>query len=258
MKAIWKGNISIGLINIPVKLYSATEEHPIKFRELHQKCGTPLEHKRWCPKCNVEVPWEEVEKGFEISEGVYVPITQDELKQIKLKGIKEIELLGFVDPKEVPEIYYDKHYYLGPQEGQDKAFLLFKKTLEDTGLNALGRIVIRSNERLVLIQSYKNVLLLNTLFYAYEIRDPSEIVVNSVELKENELNLAKELFVSMRTKFDISKYHDRFLDALKELINAKLKGEELKVEERKTEEEKSLEEALKEMIRRVKKKHEDN
>ncbi len=257
MKALWKGNISIGLVNIPVKLYSATEEHPVKFRELHKKCGTPLEHKRWCPKCNVEVPWDEVEKGFEISEGVYVPITQDELNQIKLKGIKEIELLGFIDPKEIPEIYLDKHYYLGPQENQDKAFLIFKKALEETGLVAFGRIVIRSKERLVIIRSYKNVLLLTTLFYTYEVRDPKEIVVNEVELKENEMELAKELFVSMRTKFEIEKYHDRFLDALKELINAKLKGEEIKVEEERVEE-KSLEEALKEMIRRVKKKHENN
>ncbi len=247
----------MGLINIPVKLYSAINETSVRFRELHKKCGTPLEHKRWCPKCGVEVPWDEVEKGFEISEGIYVPITQEEINKIKLKGIKEIELIGFIDPKEVDDIYYDKHYYLGPQEGQDKAFNLFKSALEKTGLLAFGRIVVRSKERLVVIRNYKNLMLLSTLFYSYEIRNPEEVIVNKVNIPDEELNLAVELVNSFKTKFEIDKYHDRFFDALKELINFKIKGEKIEAIENERNEI-PIEEALKEMIKRVKKKHENN
>ena len=253
MKAIWKGNISLGLINIPIKLYSATEEDNVKFRELHSKCGTPLEHKRWCPKCKVEVPWNEVTKGFEISTGVYVPVTKEEINEIKLKGIKSIELLGFVNKEEIPIIYFDKHYFLGPQEDKEIAFFILKKAMKSTGKVAIGRLIIRSKERIVLIEPYKDGLLLTTLFYNYEIRDIEKVdfISESIEVNENQVNMAKQLINSYTTKFDMSKYKDRFAEALKELIEKKIKGEKIG-ENEKEENEKPFEEALNEMLKRIK------
>lgn len=253
MKAIWKGSISLGLINIPVKLYSATEESSVKFREIHSKCGTPLEHKRWCPKCKVEVPWNEVEKGFEISTGVYVPITQEELNEIKLKGIKSIELIGFINENEIPTIYLDKHYFLGPQEDKEIAYFILKKALKSTGKVAIGRLVIRSKERIIIIKPYKDGLLLTTLFYNYEIRDIEKIdfVNEKININENQIEMAKELINSYTKKFDMSKYKDRFAEALKGLIEKKIKGEKIEVKE-KEEETKPFEEALKEMLKKIK------
>ncbi len=255
MKAIWKGSISLGLINIPVKLYSATEESAVKFRELHSKCGTPLEHKRWCPKCKVEVPWNEVIKGFEISTGVYVPITQEELNEIRLKGVKSIELLGFIDKDTIPTIFIDKHYYLGPQEGGEKPFQILREAMEGKNKIAIGRVVIRSHERIVSIEPYKNGLLLNTLFYEYEIRDINnvDLINEKVKITPEELNMASELVESLGMKFDISQYRDRFVEALKKLIEKKMKGE--KIEAVKEEKEaKPFEEALKEMLKKIKEK----
>ncbi len=254
MKAIWKGSISFGLVNIPVRMYSATSEKVVSFRELHKECGTPLQHKRWCPKCKKEVPWEDVVKGFEYEEGKYVVITPEELQAIKLKSARHIEIIKFVPISSLDPILIEKQYYLAPQEGGEKAFHLFREVLATLGKAAIGRLIMRNKEYLCAIIPYKIGLLLLTLHYAYEIKDINEIEAlrKSYEIGKMEEELARKLVESMSGELRIEEYKDRFLEALKELIKEKLSGKEIKpVSEE--EEEVGLLEALQKSVEKLKK-----
>ncbi|HDD04929.1 MAG TPA: Ku protein [Candidatus Aenigmarchaeota archaeon] len=248
MRAIWKGSISFGLVSIPVKLYTATEPRLISLKELCPYCHSPLKHKRWCPKCEKEIAWEEVVRGFEIAKDQYVLISKKELDAIKLKSTKRIEIVGFVD-EDIEPIYLEKHYYLSPEEGGERAFSLLVKAMEELNKIAIGKVVMKNKEYVVALTPYKGGLLLSTLHYAYEIRGMPE--VEEVKVSKEELELAKELIRKMSMKLDMSKFKDEYAEAFKEMIKKKLKGEkiEVKVEEREAKA-KSLVDALKRSLKK--------
>lgn len=256
MKSILKASINFGLVNIPVKVYSATEEQVFSFRELHSKCGTPLEHKRWCPKCKKEVAWEDVDKGFPIGKDEYVHLTKEDIKAIMAKTSKTIDIIKFVDVSQIDPIYFNKNYYLAPQEGGEKAYHLFRNILSITGKAAIGKAVIRNKEYLVVIRAYREGLLMTTLHYSYEIRDISEIeeLKKVVEIGEMERKLALKLVSSLSGKFDIKHYKDEFADMLKKLIQEKMKGKLIITPEEKIKKIEDLTEALKKSIEKIKKK----
>ncbi|MCD6546998.1 MAG: Ku protein [Nanoarchaeota archaeon] len=254
IKAIWKGSLSLGLVNIPVAVYPAVEPKAISFRELHKTCKTPLEHKRWCPTDKEEVAWEDVVKGFEIAKDQYVVITKEELEAAKLKTTSNIEIVQFVNSGEIDPIYYDKPYYLAPQKGGEKAFFLLKNVLATLGKVAIARFVLRNKEYIVAIYSYKKGLLMHTLHYSYEIRDMNEIeeLKKKARYTKEEEKLAIALVKSQSSKFDIKKFKDRYAEALKEIIKAKLKGKKISMPKEKIEKAKELMEALKASIKKKK------
>jgi DNA end-binding protein Ku len=243
-------------VNIPVKLYSATHERVLRFHLLHKECGTPLEYKRWCPKCNKEVAWEDVVKGYKLGEK-YIPIEKDELEKIKLKTLKLIEIKEFVDAGQIDPLFVKKNYYIVPQEGAEKAYSLFREVLEISGKVAIGKVVLRGKEYVVAIRPYQKGLILSVLYYKDEILPVKELkeLKKIVVVGEEELKLAKALIERMSGEFEFEKYKDRFREKVEKLIESKAQG--LIVEEAGEEEEKpagDILDALKASLKLVEKK----
>lgn len=250
MKSIWNGSISFGLVNIPVKLYSAVDSQAFKFRLIHKKHKVPIHYKKTCDKCKGEVDWEDITKGYEVSKGEFITIDDKELQKIKPKSKDSIEIKEFVDSNQIDPIFFDKHYYVGPSKKGDKTYFLFKEILQQKAKAAIGKFVMREKEYVCAMDSYREGILLTTLNYAYEIRDISKIeeLKERPDISKQELELGIELINKLSVKeFDISDFKDTYANKLKELIRKKEKGETIEVsEEPKAEtKEKNLVEALK-------------
>jgi DNA end-binding protein Ku len=253
-RSIWNGSISFGLVNIPVKIYPATESKQLSFRTLCKE-GHPVEYKRWCPVENREVSWQEVKKGYRISKDKYITLEKEDFKRIKLKTTKTIDIEEFVDAPQVDPIYIEKSYYVVPTEGGVKAYSLFVEALRLQNKIAIGKVVMRDKEYLVALRAYKNGLVMHVLHYLGEIRPIEELpeLKNLIVVKGNELKLAQALIERLTDeKFDIGKFKDTYTEALKKLIKAKAKGKEIVIKEEKPiEEAKSLMQALKASVEAI-------
>ena len=223
-RAIWSGTISFGLVSIPVRLYTATESHDVHFHLLHKKDGVRLQNVRWCPKDEKAVPWDEVVRGFEYAKGNYVPISEEDLDHLPVKTVHTVDISDFVKLEEVDPIYYDKAYYLAPEETGAKAFVLLRQALERTGRAAVAKVAIRDKESLCLVRPYQDVLSMDTLFYANEIRSTKNIAVDVVGVSPKEIEMAVSLIENLSDQFDPQRYHDEYQAALKKLIDAKVAG----------------------------------
>ncbi len=256
-KAIWKGSISFGLVSIPVKVYPAIREKIVKFRNLDKE-GHPIRHKNWCPVCNKEIPNDEIKKGFEISKGKFIIIEKNDLEKLRLKTTKTLEIQEFVDISQIDPIFFETSYYLAPDRGSEKAYSLLTEALRLTNKAAIAKVVMRNKEYLVAIRAYKKGLVMHILHYIDEIKKMEEIpeLKNLVPVKEKELKLAEALIEKLTERnVDLSKFKDTYVEELKRLIKAKLKGKEIVIEERKPEKEvKGLMEALKASVEIAKKK----
>jgi DNA end-binding protein Ku len=234
MKSIWNGSISFGLVNIPVKLYSAIQERPTKTRLLHKEKLSPIRYKKWCDDCTEEVTSDEIVRGIEVAKDQYIIVSDEELKSIKPEKSSRIEIVEFVGASNIDPIYFDKHYYAGPASPKDKTFFLFRDVISETAKMAIGRFVMREKEYVCAIEAYQQGLLLTTLNYSDEIRDASEIpdVVSSVKISNAEKDLAKQLIERIEVdEFDISKFKDTFQKDLQVLLKKKAKGEKITIEE---------------------------
>ena len=223
-RAIWSGTISFGLVSIPVRLYTATQSHDVHFHLLHKKDGVRLQNVRWCPKDEKAVPWDEVVRGFEYAKGNYVPVTEEDLDHLPVKTVHTVDISDFVKLEEVDPIYYDKAYYLAPEETGAKAFVLLRQALEQTRRAAVAKVAIRDKESLCLVRPYLDVLSLDTLFYANEIRSTKDIAVDGVGVSPKEIEMAVSLIENLSDSFDPQRYHDEYQAALKKLIDAKVAG----------------------------------
>ena len=223
-RAIWSGTISFGMVSIPVRLYTATESHDVHFHLLHKRDGVRLRNVRWCPKDEKSVPWDEVVRGFEYTKGNYVPITEEDLDHLPVKTVHTVDISDFVKLEEVDPIYYDKAYYLAPEETGAKAFVLLRQALEETGRAAVAKVAIRDKESLCLVRPYQDVLSMDTLFYANEIRSTKEIAVDRAGVSPKEIQMAISLIENLSDSFDPERYHDEYQVALKKLIGAKVEG----------------------------------
>jgi DNA end-binding protein Ku len=257
-KAIWKGTISFSLVSIPVVIYTATESKELEFHNLCNVCNTPLQYKRWCPKCEKEVSWKDVKKGFKISKDRWVILEKEEIEKIKLPSTKTIEIQGFIDISQIDPIYFQKTYYIVPQEGGEKPYSLLIESLRLANKAAVGKIVLKNKEYLVCLRPFRKGLVMHLLYFLREIKNIEELpeLKNLVVVSKEELELAKVLIEKLTEEgFDISKFKDEYTEKLKELIKAKAEGKEIeiKAEERVTEA-KSLMEALKASVEMVKKK----
>ncbi len=262
MKAVWKGTISFGLVQIPIQLYSAIQKQSLGFNILHAKCKSPVNYLRRCSKCKKTVEWADVIKGMKLSDGSYFVMTKENLKKLKPEKTDTISIVEVVNEEEISPIYYDGHYYIAPEKVTDKAYYLFLKVLEDLGKVAIGKFVMRDREHICAIQPYQDLLLLSTLNYLYEIREPSNVeqlsVAVSSRLNQTELTLAEQLIRKLTRKtFDMGDFKDTFAHQLKERIRKKAKGREIaaiasakkRVSRRKVEEE-SLRDLLQQSVKR--------
>jgi DNA end-binding protein Ku len=223
-RAIWRGSISFGMVSIPVNLYTATESHDVRFHLLHKKDGVRLKNVRWCPKDEKQVPWDDVVRGFEYSKGRYVPISDEDLEHLPVKTVHTVDISDFVKIEEVDPIYFDKAYYLAPEEAGIKAFALLREALEQTGRAAVAKVAIRDKENLCLVRPYQGVLTMETMLYANEIRSTEDIAVDGAEVSPKELQMAVSLIENLSDSFDPKRYHDEYQAALKQLIDAKVEG----------------------------------
>ena len=173
MKIVWQGSISFGLVTIPIKLYSAIQEHALGFTLLHDTCHTPLEYRRWCPKDQEEVGWNDTVKGLKTSKG-YLILTQDMLKKLHPETTQTIDIVEFIEADQLNDLYMNHHYYIAPARAGNNAYALFLKALEKLNKIAIGRFIMRDKQYTCAIRPYPDYLLLTTLHYSYEIKDFDE------------------------------------------------------------------------------------
>lgn len=226
-RAIWSGSISFGMVSMPVKLYGATESKDIRFQLLHATCGTKLQQRRWCPTDEVDVPWNEVARGFEYAKGQYVLLTDEDFEQLPLSSKHTIELTAFVEQKEIDPIFYERSYYLEPDERGEKPYALLLKALEEKKLSAVGSITLRKKEQLCVIRPHANTIMLETLYYPDEVREERGVDLGKVKVAERELDMAFTLIELLKRPFDPSEYKDHYREALAQVIEAKLEGKEV-------------------------------
>jgi DNA end-binding protein Ku len=227
---MWKGSISFGLVNIPVKMFAATEDRDIRFKYLHNKCKTPIKNERICPACNEKITSEDIVRGYEYEPGHYVIIEDKDIEAIRPKSAKTVEILDFVHLEEIDPIYFDKSYYLAPQEtGGAKAYSLLRKAMEETGRIAVARITIRDKQSLAVIRVLNNLLVLETIYFPDEVRDIKQVpgVPEDTSVDERELQMARQLIDNLTAEFEPEKYKDDYREALLAMIHKKVEGEEI-------------------------------
>ncbi len=231
MRPLWKGAVSFGLVYVPVKMYAATERKNIKFNYLHDKCKTPIQYRRYCPYCDTEVSNEEIVRGYEYEKGKYVVMKEEDFENLPGENTKSINIVDFVDLKDINPLYFDKGYYLAPGEGGQKVYELLKKSMQETGKVAVAKVVIRNKESLAALRVDDGVLTMSTMFYPDEVRKPTGIpeLEYNVDIHENELKMAVNLINNLSAEFAPEKYTDEYRQQLMEVIQAKVAGEGVEV-----------------------------
>jgi DNA end-binding protein Ku len=229
MRTLWKGAVSFGLVNIPIKMYVATEHKDIKFNFLHKECMNPIQYRKFCPHCDREIASEEIVRGYEYQKGSYVVINEEDLERIPLENTKTIDILDFVDLTQVDPIYFDKTYYLEPSQGGEKAYGLLIEAMSQTGKVAIAKVIIRSKQSLAALRIKDQVLIMETIFWPDEIRSPSalNLGVDRSKLHDNEIKMAVSLIENLSTSFEPAKYQNEYRQALWELIESKIVGKEV-------------------------------
>jgi DNA end-binding protein Ku len=227
MRAIWSGTISFGLVAVPVRMYSATESKELRFHFLHKKDLQPIGYDKVRKDTGRHVDPEDVVRGFEIEKGRYVPIEDEDLDRLDIELTHSIDILDFVDLEEIDPIYYRKAYYLLPQNGAEKPYRLLIKALEETGKVGVAKVVIRNKQHLAALRPYESVLLLETMYYADEVRKPERVDGSSTRVQKAEVEMAKSLVENLSDGFDPKKYDDTYRKELLSLIRKKAKGAKL-------------------------------
>jgi DNA end-binding protein Ku len=232
-RSIWRGAISFGLVNVPVKLYSAVSKKTVRFNQLHDADGSRIQQKRVCSKDGEEIPYENIVKGYEISPDRYVVITPEELEALDPKKTRTIDIEDFVDLDEIDPLYYDHPYYLAPDTGAAKAYQLLLTALEESNKVAIARVVIRSKEYLTAIRPANGILTMETMLFADELVSPDqieELPEEDVKTTKREVEMARQLIESLTTEFDPSRYRDEYRDRVLDLIERKAEGQEIAVQ----------------------------
>ena len=224
-RAIWTGTISFGLVNVPVRMYSAIEEADVHFHLVHEPDGGRIGFQKVCKAENEPVPDDEIVKAYEVKKDELVVLTDEDFAAVKVEGVKTIEISAFVPYEEIDPIYFERTYYLGPQEGSEKVYSLLRQAMEKTGLAAVGKYVLRDKQHLGCLRIREGVITLEKLFFHDEIRPVKEIAPRKAKVPEAELKLATSLIAQFKTSFQPERYDDTYRDALMKVIKAKQKGE---------------------------------
>ena len=230
-RAIWSGTISFGLLNVPVKLYSAVSRKTIRFNELRESDSSRVRHKRVAESDDKEVPYEEIVRGYEISPDRYVVFSRDELEELNPAKTRAIEIQDFVDIEQIDPIYFDSPYYLAPAEGAEKAYGLLVRAMEASGKAAIARFVLRNKEHLAAIRPMDGVLTLTTMRFADEVVSPQELddvlPDSSPRVEKREREMAEKLIDSLAADFKPEKYRDEYREQLLSLIEQKAEGKQV-------------------------------
>ncbi len=231
MRSIWKGSIAFGLVNVPVKVYSATEDHDLKFHQVHAKDNGRIRYKRVCEVCGEVVEYRDIAKAYESDDGQTVVITDEDIATLPEERSHEIEVVEFVAASEIDPLMYDRSYFLEPDGKSSKSYVLLAKTLADTDRVAIVHFALRSKTRLAALRvkdfSKRDVMVIHTLLWPDEIRDPDFPVLDKeVEIKPAELKMAGQVVESMADDFRPDEFRDTYQEQLKELVAAKLEGGE--------------------------------
>ena len=228
MKTIWKGAISFGLVTIPVRVYGATEAKSLRFNQLHEPDGGRIRYKRVCSVDGEEVDYSEIVKGYEYEKDHYVTLTDEELDSLPVASAKAIEIERFVEAEEIDPIYFQKAYYLVPEGTGAKAYHLLREAMADDGKVALAKVAFRDKEHLATLRLRDNVFVLETMYWPDEIRVPKfDVLDESVELRAQEIRMARSLIDSLTDAFQPEEFHDDYRTALEELVQKKIQGEEI-------------------------------
>ena len=252
-RAIWSGAISFGLVNVPIRMYSGIQEHKLQFHYLHEKDDSRIGYEKVCKKEDKPVPDSEIVKAFEYRKGEYVYMTDEDFEAAaaEAEGFKTIDIRDFVPYEDIDPIYFERTYYLGPAEGADNVYRLLVQAMEDSGLAAIAKYVMRDKQNLGCLRVRDGVMTLEKMYFADEIRPIDEIKPKSAKVAKQELEMARQLIESLSGSFDPGKYEDTYRDALCEIIGRKRKGEEVHVDTGAEEEERvpDLMEALRASLR---------
>jgi DNA end-binding protein Ku len=226
MQAIWKGAISFGMVTIPIKVFSATEEKDISFRQVHVADGGRIRYKRVCSECGEEVPYSDIGKGYEMADGRMVILEPDDFADLPLSSKKVIDVLEFVPADQVDPLYLGKSYYLAADGGPGaKPYVLLRDALEGSELYALVKVALRSRESLGLLRTHENVLVLQVMLWPDEVRDASFAAPDAdVEIRKQEKAMAESYIDTLRGEFDPDQYHDEYRHALEQVVEAKASG----------------------------------
>ncbi len=228
-RAIWKGAVSFGMVSIPIKLYTATEEKDVSFNLLHKKDGARIKQQRYCPEDDAVVEWNDVVRGYEIGPDQYVVMEPEDFEKVPVDTTHAIEITDFVPADQIDPIYYQKTYYLEPDKIGAKPFALLREVLKDSSLVALAKVTLRQKEQLCTLRLYENTIAMETMLYADEIRSARDLdMPEETAIGEKELAMAKSLVDMLTGDFEPEKYHDNYREALLELIERKAEGQEIK------------------------------
>jgi DNA end-binding protein Ku len=230
-RAIWSGTISFGLVSVPVKLFPATEQKDIRFHQFKEGTKQRIRNKRVSENTGREVDYEDIVKGYEVEKGRFVVVTPEELQGVAPEKTRTIEIEDFVNLEDIDPIYFEKTYYLAPEDdaGAKRAYALLLKAMEDQGKVAIGRFVMRTKEYLAAIRPMDGILALETMYFADEIREPSEVenVPVRARVDDRQLRMAKQLIGSLASDWDSKRYHDEYRERVLKLIRDKAKGKEV-------------------------------
>jgi DNA end-binding protein Ku len=228
-RSLWKGAVSFGLVTIPIKLYTATDEKDVSFNMLHKKDHSRIKFQRICAEEEVPVENSEIVKGYEIAPDNYVVMEDEDFQKVPVNSTRAIEITDFVPAEQIDPIYYQKTYYLEPDKVGAKPFALLREVLKDSRLVAVAKVSLRQKEQICTLRVYGDAIAMETMFYPDEIRSVDDLdVPGKVDIGEKEMKMAKSLVDMLTGDFEPEKYHDNYREALLELIERKAEGEEIK------------------------------
>jgi DNA end-binding protein Ku len=258
MKALWKGSVTFGLVNIPVRLYSAVQEKSLKFHMLHAEDGGRIKYQRVCAICGKEVSWNDIVKGYEYSKDHYVHFTDEELQGIDLDSIKAIDVVNFVPLEDIDPVYFNKTYYIVPEPSGLKAYRLLQQALDAEEQVGIAKIALRDKEHLATVRLKDDVFVLETMHWPDEIREPEfEELDKKVSVRDPEVKMARQLIQQLSADFDPEEFTDEYRTRLERLVEQKVEGQEITVAAEQEEEPTKvvdLMEALKASVEEAKKK----
>ena len=232
-RAIWKGSISFGLVNIPIALYPATRREELKFRLLRKSDLSPVNYKRVAEKDGSEVPWDQIVKGYEYGKAKYVVLRDEDFQRVDLEATQTVDIQDFVDQDEIDPMFFYKPYYLEPQKGGDKAYALLRDALKDTNKVGVAKVVIKTRQYLAGVKPEDGALVLELMHFADELADPEQLhVPKKLEVGKREMNMAKSLIGSMTSKWQPEKYKDDYRKALMDVIEEKVEAGGKEIEEK--------------------------
>ena len=238
-RAIWSGSISFGLVNVPVRMYSAIDESDLRFNLIHEKDGGRIGYQKVCKTEDEPVPEDEIVKAFEVKKGEFVVVEDDDFAAARTEGVKTIEISDFVPYEEIDPIYFERTYYLGPQDGGEKVYALLLQAMEASELAGVGKYVMRDRQHLGCLRVREGVITLEKMFFHDEIRPLDDIAPKGAKAKvqKAELEMATALIDQFTRSFEPERYEDTYRETLVKIIRAKQKGKTIEAPEPETEEE---------------------